>query len=242
MFNGFKRNRGSLSAKQATIAYTSSQDAYPSDVEVDCQSIDSFGDIRVLNNPGVEPTTNTDVAISDTLASVNEGGFNVNEEITSDELAILSTASSSASVSSLDQMAPEVCPVRSGNSQKIEEWCTKNERAGETVFPGDLTWRQDVGDNFTHPLVNGLSKNQISTVRRISEELLPLLRQTRQDVRKNGSKFPHRYKDIPSVFYMRPSPSHELHRCSQDNNAFANKSWLGWAMVPRFTESNIGSY
>lgn len=161
---------------QATIAYTSLQDAYPSDVEIDCQSIDSFGDIRVLNNPSIDPTNENDASVSDILISGNDGGFDENEEITSNELAILSTASSSASVSSFDQMAPEMCSVRSGNSQKIDEWCVKNERAAETVFPGDLTWRQDVGDNFTHPLLSGLSRDQIQAVRRFSKELLPLLR------------------------------------------------------------------
>ncbi|CAR28240.1 ZYRO0D17116p [Zygosaccharomyces rouxii] len=242
MFNGFKRQRGSWSAMQATIAYTSLQDAHPSDVEVDCQSIDSFGDIRVLNNPNIEPANTNDVTISDTLINRNDGGFDESEEITSNELAILSTTSSSASISSLDQIAPEICPVHSGNSQKVDEWCIKNEQAGETVFPGDLTWRQDVGDNFTHPLLSGLSRDQILAIRRFSKELLPLLRRTRHNVQNNNNKFPRRYRDIPSVFYVRPSPSQELHRCSEDSSSFTDRSWLGWTMVPRFTESDIGPY
>lgn len=240
MFNGFKRQRGSWSARQATIAYTSSRDAYPSDVEVDCQSISSLGDIRVLNNPSTEAANDNDVgAISDVLVSGNEIGYDENEEITSSELAILSTANSSLSVQSLGQMPSDMYPVHSGNSQKIDEWCTKNELIDETIFNGNSIRRQDVGDNFTYPLLSGLSRDQILTVRRISEEFMPLLRRTRQNV-QNNAKFPRRYRDIPSVFYVRPS--RELHGCSQDSSALVNGSWLGWTMVPRFTESEIRPY
>lgn len=242
MFNGFKRQRGSLSAMQATIAYTSSQDAYPSEVEVDCHSIDSFGDVRVLNNPNPEGDleNNNDATISDAIISRRGGGLDENEEITSHELAILSTTSSSASVSSFEQLPSELCPVYSANSQRIDEWCMKNERASETVFHGDLTLRKDVGDNFTHPLISRLSEGQILAVRGFSRELLSLLRQTRQNSQKCHNRFPHRYRDIPSVFYMRPSSSHELHRRPQDSSALNNKAWMSWTMVSRLTESELG--
>lgn len=230
MFNGFVRQRGSWSAMQATIAYTSSQDAYPSDVEVDCESIDSFGDVRILNNPGVN---------NGTISEESKKEHDDNEEITSRELAILSTTSSSLSGLSLDQAQPELYTVRSNNSQRIEEWCMKNENASNTLFQGDLQWRKDAGDNFTSHAFDHLTGVQISAVRRLSRELLPMLRGSR----RSSSQFPHRYKDIPSVFYM--SSSNELRGCSQEcrnYDGFANGSWFGWTMVPRFTDSDIGPY
>ncbi|AQZ14667.1 ATG36 (YJL185C) [Zygosaccharomyces parabailii] len=227
MFNGFVRQRGSWSAMQATIAYTSSQDAYPSDVEIDCESIDSFGDIRVLNNPGFDNGT-----ISDESKKESEE----NEEITSGELAILSTTTSSLSGVSLDQLHPDLYAVRSDNSQRIEEWCLRNENATDTLFQGDFQWRKDGVDNYTSKVLGHLNKDQISAVRRFSRDLLPMLRQSR----RNSTQFPHRYRDIPSVFYM--GSSSELRSCSQelrDYDDFGNSSWFGWTMVARLTDSDI---
>lgn len=290
-FNNFIRHRGSKSAIQATIAGTNSQRVADGGFEVDSHSINSFDDIRVLNDPDLH-TANTISEESKCMSNVT----NNNCEVRSDEFALLSSASSSSeSMSGLGQNLPMLHPIQSDNSQKIDEWCMNNELnhlTEERLATNPLTnlrvqdivnsWgidsdnlpleqftkrsnddnslKGDYSENYTTHLLKKLNDEQLCTVKQLTRELLPLLRNSR----RTHSAFLNRFRDIPSMFSHRdliiayslqyndsstsvPMYSRKSERFSSvclddarsNSSSFNSKSWPGWTLVPRLMENDI---
>lgn len=296
-FNSFIRHRGSRSAIQATIAGTNSQrldhlNGVDDGFEVDSHSINSFDDIRVLNNPDLH-TANTISEESRCISNVT----NNNCEVRSDEFALLSSASSSSgSMSAQGQNLPLLHPIPSDNSQKIDEWCMNNElndlteeklatNPSTNIRVQDIvnSWgidsdglpleqftkrsnddhsniKGDQSENYTTHLLKKLNDDQLCTVKQLTRELLPLLRNSR----RTHSIFMNRFRDIPSLFSQRdliiayslqyndsptsfpmyPGKSERfssvcLDDACSNSSSFNSKSWPGWTLVPRLMDNDI---
>ncbi|QLL34324.1 hypothetical protein HG536_0G01830 [Torulaspora globosa] len=293
-FTSFMRRRGSKSAIQATIAETSIQESFePDEFEFGSQyqSVDAFDDVRVLNDPDVGAGNGNAASTGSRIISINTG---TNYEIRSEELAILSTSSSSSSGSLLvgsSQQHSMIYSPAASNSQRIDEWCLRNELDGLTDTNDPLgrsancsrvqnvvdSWGHNPEDvpltsagpkgryesrgagNYTSDLLKGLNKEELSTVKQLTKELLPLLRNSR----RTHSVFSSRYRDIPSVFPQRDliiacslrynssetdilAPAKLSDSFStvcldeaRSNTSLSSRAWLAWSLVPRLTESDL---
>lgn len=270
------RHRGSRSAIQATLAGAN----VPQEHAYEIESVDTFDNVRVLNNPGSE-------SYGITSSDDSKSGA-VLYELRSEEFAILSTESSSSSEpnhATPDNLAVQSIP--SSNSQRIDEWCLNNElsRLPDEQQPALTSLRvQDIihswavdqssindfrrksrskfqikGDpqeNFTLKMLEGLSEEQLFKVKQLTKELLPLLR----NCRRYHPAYTHRFRSIPSVFpqrdlvlscslqYTEPewSSTKFLDKFSSvyledvaSNSTSDHRSWLGWTLVPRLTDSEL---
>ncbi|QLQ80243.1 hypothetical protein HG537_0D02440 [Torulaspora globosa] len=293
-FTSFMRRRGSKSAIQATIAEASIRECLETDefeFGSQYQSVGVFDDVRVLNDPDIDSENGIAVSSGSRIISINTG---TNCEIRSEELAILSTSSSSSSGSLLggsDQQNSMIYSLAASNSQRIDEWCLKNELDGLTdtnellgrsrncsrvhnavdcweYNPEDIPLSSPVpkeryesrrSGNYTSDLLKGLNKEELSRVKQLTKELLPLLRNSR----RAHSVFTSRYRDIPSVFPQREliiacslryndsetdilAPAKLSDSFStvcldeaRSNTSLSSRAWLAWSLVPRLTESDL---
>lgn len=294
-FTSFMRRRGSKSAIQATIAEASIRESVEPDLEFefgsDYQSIGGFDDVRVLNDPEADADSAHAVSTSSKIISINTG---TNYEVRSEELAILSTSSSSSSSSvQMGNFHQQnvVYSLAASNSQRIDDWCLRNEldgltdtgvlvsrsRACSRVQDVVDSWGYNVEDiplnsassreprssptdgNYTSNLLKSLNKEELSTVRQLTKELLPLLRNSR----RAHSVFTNRYRDIPSVFPQRELilacslqyndseadllPQAKLSESfstvcldeARSSTSLSSRAWLAWSLVPRLTENDL---
>lgn len=217
------RRRASRSAIQATIAETNRN--YPCDLgdefefESETQSLGGLEDVRVLN----DPTSNTISESSKATAN--------NTDVRTDELAILSTSSSTSESIPQSNQRQFLYSLTSNNSQRIDEWCMNSELNGLTeanmaLNPSTTCSRvQDMVNSWglDHDGIppEALGKNvtilaakpdnySAGLLKGLSDEQVIIVKQLTKELlpllrnsRRTHSVFTNRYRDIPSVFPQR---------------------------------------
>lgn len=282
-FNNLVRRRASRSAIQATIADTNRNDPYGLSDEFEFESeTHSLGDVeevRILN----KPSGNT---ISDSSKVVSHNTDVRSEELAI--LSTSSSASESTSqsfpqrllyslASSNSQRIDEWCMDSELNELTDANMALNPSTTCSRVQDMVNSWGIDRDsvqmepmvskgkvpavqlENYASNLLKGLSDEQISIVKQLTNELLPLLRNSR----RTHSVFTNRYKDVPSVFPQRDlilacslryndtdtdfiaqsTLSEGLATVSLDDtrssSSLTSMTWLGWTLVPRLTENDL---
>lgn len=184
-------------------------------IELDYHRIDSFTDIRVLND--------FESSNANTISEEDDSQDHIRtpyEEVKSEDLAILSTSSSNFSYTE-----PIITQTPS-NSQKIDDWCSNNElllSSDEERLVNTTTLRiQDINSweidpdistykagtpsnnyplnhasfNYTSSLLSTLTSAKRNKAKQLARELLPYLTNSR----RRHQNFNNNYNDIPSVF------------------------------------------
>ncbi|QLG71537.1 hypothetical protein HG535_0B05810 [Zygotorulaspora mrakii] len=114
----------------------------------------------------------------------------------------------------------------------------------------------DPYENYASKMLQELNGDQLFKVKQLTKELLPLLRNSR----RSHSVFTHRFRNIPSVFSQRDlilTFSLQYNESESSSTTFldkfssvslddgisissqGNSSWLGWTLVPRFTDNEL---
>ncbi|CAI1506716.1 hypothetical protein SEUBUCD646_0J00360 [Saccharomyces eubayanus] len=184
--------------------------------ELDFHRLESFDDVRVINNPELSPKS------SYTAIGHNEGLEPASSafEVPSDEIAILSISSSGTKSSPpSDQPGANLRNIQySTNSDRIDEWCLSshffNGLRRNVSQPNDSTTQGFPVSSFremelhTSAKLKKLTNSQRIAVQQLSRDFYPILRTCRR-TKSRGPLLIYRqerlYDDIPSFFPQRDS-------------------------------------